>query len=92
MSQDRRLTVDELIRKCGDLRWVYELRNQDTLRTASEQPINEATVYARGREFMARDAEPTKALHAAIERPGQSSGDEPVMNAVPMGRGGSLLE
>jgi hypothetical protein len=66
MSQDSKLTVDDLIRECGDLRWVYVLRNHETLRTASGQPINEATVYARGREFMSRDADPAKALNAAM--------------------------
>ena len=66
MSKDHDLTVDDLIRECGDLRWVYVLRNHDTLKTASGQPINEAKVFARGREFMARDADPAKALHAAM--------------------------
>ncbi|MDQ2653838.1 MAG: hypothetical protein M3Z20_12455 [Chloroflexota bacterium] len=66
MSQDSKLTVDDLIRECGDLRWVYVLRNHDTLKTASGQPINEAKVFARGREFMARDADPAKALTAAM--------------------------
>lgn len=27
MSQHSPLTIDELIRECGDLRWIYELRN-----------------------------------------------------------------
>jgi hypothetical protein len=66
MSQDSKFTVDDLIRECGDLRWVYVLRNHDTLKTASGQPINEARVFARGREFMARDADPAKALNAAM--------------------------
>jgi hypothetical protein len=66
MSQDSKLTVDDLIRECGDLRWVYVLRNHDTLKTESGQPINEAKVFARGREFMARDADPAKALNAAM--------------------------
>jgi hypothetical protein len=60
------LTVDELIRECGDLRWVYSLRNHGTLKTASGQPINEAIVFARGREFMSRDANPAIALKAAM--------------------------
>lgn len=66
MSQQRDFTVDDLIRECGDLRWVYVLRNHDTLKTASGQPINEARVFARGREFMARDSDPAKALNAAM--------------------------
>lgn len=66
MSQDGKLTVDELIRECGDLRWIYELRNQASLRTESGQPINEAKVIARDREFMSRDADPAKALNAAM--------------------------
>ena len=66
MSHDRTFTVDELIHECGDLRWVYVLRNHGTLKTASGQPINEATVMARGREFMSRDADPAKALNAAM--------------------------
>lgn len=66
MSQDHRLTVDDLIRECGDLRWIYMLRNHDTLKTATGQPINEAKVFARGREFMSRDADPAKALNAAM--------------------------
>ncbi len=53
-------------RECGDLRWVYVLRNHNTLKTASGQPINEAKVFARGLEFMARDADPAKALNAAF--------------------------
>ena len=66
MSQDHALTVDELIRECGDLRWVSMLRNHETWKTASGQPINEAKVFARGREFMSRDADPAKALNAAM--------------------------
>lgn len=66
MSQDKNLTVDDLIRECGDLRWVYVLRNHETLKTASGQPLNEAKVFARGREFMARDADPARALNAAM--------------------------
>lgn len=66
MIQDSPLTVDELIRECGDLRWIYELRNHASLRTASGQPINEVKVIARGREFMSRDADPAKALNAAM--------------------------
>ncbi len=66
MSQDSNLTVDDLIREFGDLRWVYMLRNHDTLKTASGQPLNEARVFARGLEFMARDADPAKALNAAM--------------------------
>ena len=65
-NQESKLTVDDLIRECGDLRWVYVLLNHDTLKTASGQPINEARVFARGREFMARDADPAKALNAAM--------------------------
>jgi hypothetical protein len=59
-------TVDDLIRECGDLRWVYTLRNHGTLLTGTGQPINEATVMARGRELTARDADPAKALNAAM--------------------------
>lgn len=66
MSHNSVPTVDNLIRECGDLRWGYVLRNQDTLKTATGQPINEARVFARGREFMSRDADPARALNAAM--------------------------
>ena len=59
-------TVDDLIRECGDLRWTYVLRNQGTLTTATGQPINEAEVWARGKGFKTRDADPAKALNAAM--------------------------
>jgi len=59
-------TVDDLIRECGDLRWVYVLKNHGTLLNRWGQPINEATVTARGREFMARDEDAAKALNAAM--------------------------
>lgn len=59
-------TVDDLIRECGARRWVYVLKNHGTLTTAEGQPINEATVMARGRQFMSRDADPAKALNAAM--------------------------
>ena len=66
MSLENKPTVDDLIRECGDLRWVYVLRNHETLKTATGQPINEATVFAQGREFMARHADPAVALNAAM--------------------------
>ena len=78
MSQVPRLTVDELIRECGDLRWIYHLRNQDSLRTESGQPINEAKVTARGREFMSRDADPRQGLQCGDERLGHGARDESV--------------
>lgn len=61
-------TVDDLIRECGARRWVYVLKNHGTLTTAEGQPINEAKVRAAGQwqEFMARDADPARALNAAM--------------------------